>query len=394
MALGQRGRRWLRLLLVAGVLLAIGAWWIDRQLEPQRLTATVLKKAGEALKLDLRYTGDADYALKPEPRLLIPNLEVRDPRDQSLILSARRAEVSLPWDTLTGGEPVITRIELDAPVLDLPALLRWQASRPKTPFKLPTLTRGIEVVDGTIRDTAFMLTKLALDLPQLQAGEPAEAGISMRLASGDLQLDFRGKLTAATPGLQSAFTLDGSGALLQKPQPLPFKIAMRGDFRSDDTTTIAITAPTFQLTGTSPLPVIDGKASFVLADAMTLAFEGELAQWPADWPALPQPLSEDTGALAVKLDYRGAADFGDPLSLKVDRDQTHVAASLRLAEMQAWVAQTAGSPLPPLNATITTPTLTFDGITLEGVQIEIRDSETGTASKPAVESASSSPAKR
>ena len=115
MALGQRGRRWLRLLLVAGVLLAIGAWWIDRQLEPQRLTATVLKKAGEALKLDLRYTGDADYALKPEPRLLIPNLEVRDPRDQSLILSARRAEVSLPWDTLTGGEPVITRIELDAP---------------------------------------------------------------------------------------------------------------------------------------------------------------------------------------------------------------------------------------------------------------------------------------
>ena len=125
---------------------------------------------------------------------------------------------------------------------------------------------------------------------------------------------------------------------------------------------------------------------------MTLAFEGELAQWPADWPALPQPLSEDTGALAVKLDYRGAADFGDPLSLKVDRDQTHVAASLRLAEMQAWVAQTAGSPLPPLNATITTPTLTFDGITLEGVQIEIRDSETGAAEKSAEKSASSVPA--
>ena len=169
MAISKRGRRWLIVLSLLALALAIGGWWIDRQLEPKRLAALVLAKAGESLGLQLAFDGEPDYAFKPEPRLLIPNLAVRDPATGKVFLSARRAEISLPWDTITGGEPVITRIELDAPELDLPGLRLWQAARPPTPFKLPTLTKGMHLSEGRIRDDGYRVSKLALDLPHAQS---------------------------------------------------------------------------------------------------------------------------------------------------------------------------------------------------------------------------------
>ena len=373
MALSPRGRRWLRLLAVFALLAAVGAWWVDRQLEPQRLTATVLAKAGAALKLDLRYAGEPDYALRPEPRLLIPNLEVRDPRDGKLILRAQRAEVSLPWATLTGGEPVITRVELDVPTLDLPALQRWLASRPAAPFQLPTLTRGLAVTDGTITDTAFTLSNFSLDLPHLKTGDAATATTAGMLSVGETHVDFNAKVTAATPGLASAFTVDGSGMLKQSPKPLPFKLALKGDYRSDDKDSIAITAPGFVFSGMSPLPELKGKTAFALGETMRFTFDGLLEHWPADWPALPQPFAQDTSALPIVVAYAGKADLSDPLSLNLHRGDTTLDAKVRVPEMQAWIDAPGVSPLPPLTATLATPLVEFDGIRLEGVQIEMRD---------------------
>ena len=130
MAVSRRGRRWLLALLVLGLLLAVAGWWIDRQLEPKHLTELVLKQVGESLQLDLRFDGEPDYAFEPEPRLLIPNFSARS-TDGRLFLSAKRVEISLPWSTITGDDPVITRIELDQPVLDLPGLRHWQSQRPQ-----------------------------------------------------------------------------------------------------------------------------------------------------------------------------------------------------------------------------------------------------------------------
>ena len=155
--------------------LALAVWWINRQLEPQRLTALVLEKTGASLGLKLSFEGQPDYAFRPEPRLLIPTLVVRDPANGQVILTATRADISLPWATITGGEPIITRIELDSPMLNFPALRRWKTSRPVTPFKLPTLLRGVHVNDGQIHDDGYQISNLELDLPRLHAGEPASA---------------------------------------------------------------------------------------------------------------------------------------------------------------------------------------------------------------------------
>ncbi|HMB56439.1 MAG TPA: hypothetical protein VKM35_04450 [Arenimonas sp.] len=367
----RRRTRWLIVLTLAA--LAIGAWWINRQLEPHRLTTLVLAKAGDALQLDLRYSGEPDYALKPEPRLLIPNLEVRGRSDGEIFLSAKRAEISLPWDTITGGEPVITRIELDTPVIDIPGLRRWLATRPPTPFKLPTLTRGVHLTDGSVHDANYSLSKLSLDLPRLKTGEAAEVTTAGVFTQGKTSVDFKAFLTAATPGLASDFTLSGSGALLQSDKPLPFKLHADGHYLSDDNA-FSIEAKSLALEATSPLPSLDGKAGFKLGERMDFRLDGVLAHWPEDWPALPQPIATHADKLPFVLSYSGASDLGDPLHLQLAQDATRLQASLQLAQMQGWLASSDGSPLPPLNATMQTPSLEFDGIKLEGVELEIRDS--------------------
>lgn len=373
MALGLRGRRWLRILAVVVVLLALGAWWVDRQLEPHRLTTTVLARAGAALKLDLTYEGEPDYALRPEPRLVIPNLRVRDPRDGKLLLSAKRAEISLPWNTLTGGDPVITRVELQSPLLDLPALRRWQATRPPTPFELPTLTKGLAVVNGTVRDTSFTVSALALDLPHLKTGDVATATVAGKITTGDTVVDFHADVSAATPGLISSFSLDGGGALKQGDKLQSFKLSLQGDYRSDDQDALAINAPKFIFSGVSPLPELSGKANVALGKQLRFGFDGLIEHWPSDWPALPQPFAQDTSALPITLLYAGDTALNDVMSLTLHRGDTSLAANLRLPELQSWLAAADGSPLPPLNATLKTPVIEFDGIKLEGVEMEIHD---------------------
>ena len=112
MPLSPRARRWSKVAAVFVVVALVLAWWVNRQLEPERLTRTVLDRAGAQLQLDLRFDGRPEYALRPEPRLLLRGFSARG-ADGKVFLSAKRLEVSLPWATLTGGEPVITRIELD-----------------------------------------------------------------------------------------------------------------------------------------------------------------------------------------------------------------------------------------------------------------------------------------
>jgi len=371
--LPRRGRRWMIAATIFALVLVIGGWWVNRQLEPKRLTALVLDKAGASLGLTLSFKGEPDYAFNPEPRLLIPDLEVRNPADGKLFLSAQRAEISLPWDTITGGEPVITRLELDTPVLDLPGLRRWQATRPPTPFKLPTLTRGLRITHGLVRDDGYRISALSLDLPRLRTGETAAVDASGVFVHGTNSVAFDIAMTAATPGLESEFTLAGSGELMQKPQPLPFKLQSAGRYRVDDTA-FNIEAKSLGFEGNSPLPNLDGQLSLRIADTLGLKFTGTLKHWVKDWPALPAPLDAGSKPMPLTLEYLGASDLSAPLSISLTPENASFVASLRIAEMQRWIDASDASLLPPLDATLTTPTLQVEGFTLEGVDIEIRDS--------------------
>jgi hypothetical protein len=207
MEAAPRRRRWPKVLGVLAALLVIGAVWINAQLEPTRLAPTVLGQAGKSLQLKLSFKGTPDYAFRPEPRLVLPGFSAAS-LDGAMIVSATRAEISLPWATITGGAPVITRVALDAPVLDLAALDRWLASRPPTPVKLPTLSRGIAVKDGIVRGGEWSVRALALDLPHLQEGDVAKLDAEGVFVSGPSEYPFKLRTIAAMPGLASPIDLD------------------------------------------------------------------------------------------------------------------------------------------------------------------------------------------
>ena len=374
MPITSRKRRWLIGLSLLAVLLLSAAWWIDRQLEPERLTATVLQRVCKSLQLDLRFEGKPEYALKPEPRLLIPNFSARG-LDGKVFLSARHAEISLPWATITGGEPVVTRIELDRPVLDVAAMQRWLASRPAVPFKIPTLTNGLQVRDGTVIGDGFAVRSLALALPRLQDAQRAELSASGKLETGDSPIAFKVMLDIASAGLDSDFKLDGNFELppAETSKDRDAQVRGAGHYAVKDTFTTRFDS--LRVTGTPPLPDISGRGHVDVSDALTMQFTGVLVDWPKGWPALPQPLADYTKNLPVNVAYSGKPDFGDPLSLTVVREETELRASVRIAELNSWMAQgTAASPLPPLNGSLSTPSLVFDDVKLEGVQIQISDS--------------------
>lgn len=373
MPLSPRARRWLPVLAVALALIVVAAWWIDRQLEPRRLTTLVLAQAGKSLGLQLGFSGEPEYALKPEPRLLIPGLTVRGP-DGKLFLSADRAEISLPWSTIKGDAPVITRIELERPRLDLAGLQRWLATRPEKPFELPTLSKGIVVVDGTVIGDGYRLESLHASLPRLKTGEPAELAARGRFERADTQVDFDATVALPTPGLRSAYSLDANGALQRKPQPLKFALTSKGRYDIVDAASTVV-VDSMAVKGDSPIPGFSAQGKLVLAKRLGFDINAMLTQWPKEWPALPEPLASEKGGLPVSMSYLGAKDLSGPVSLRVERGETLLDARLRVAEVLAWVDAPVGSPLPPLVGTLKTPRLVFGGVEMEGVEVEVRADE-------------------
>ena len=112
-----------------------------------------------------------------------------------------------------------------------------------------------------------------------------------------------------------------------------------------------------------------------------MKFNGTLQSWAKDWPTLPAPLDATTTPMPLTVGYLGASDFSEPLQINLTADAARLQASVRIAELQQWLDASAGSPLPPLDATISAPTLEVEGFTLEGVEIEIRESAPA-ANKP------------
>src|SRR5688500_13268189 len=355
MAAGARPRRIWIVLGVLALLALVGWWFVQRQLEPERLTTTVLTRLGDSLKLDITFEGTPEYAFKPEPRLRVPNLVVTDPATGKVVLRAKRLEASLPWATIRGGPLVITRLDLDEPVLDVDGLQRWLAARPKVPFELPTLTRGAAIHRGTVIGNGWRLEEVELDLPRLASGEPVDLDFKLRGRRDAIDLRARGQahLDAATAA--SAYTLRTAVELAREGEPLAGRIESAGRFRIGKDTFVLM-GDTLAMNGESPLPTVAGEAWVDKGKQLALGFRGELAAWPDAWPALPSPIGAATGPHPLVLLYRGRTDFSDPLRVGLAVGPARMDAQARVREMLAWLeAPPGGSPLPPMTGTVTVP---------------------------------------
>lgn len=382
MADAPRKRRWPWYLATLAVLLLLGAWWVNRQLEPNRLTALVLERAGTALGLELSIDGTPEYALRPEPRLVLPNLVARQPGAATPVLRAMRAEISLPWDTITGGESlVITRIELQQPVLDLAALAAWQATRPEAPFELPTLTEGLRVAEGRVVGDGWGVSAFTLLVPTLRPGEQASAEASGRFEQGTTQLDFTAAATLDRAALASGLSLQSTGHIISGETDVPYDLDWLGAFdATGDGVLLGFERLAFL--SQSPLPDFTASGDARFGTSTTLSLEGEVPRWPEGWPALPAPLAESESSLAFVLAYDGANDFSAPLALQLKRDETELQSRFAVPEVLAWLDGDRTNPLPPLQGELTTPSLVVAGATLEGVRIEFEPEE-DAANEPA-----------
>jgi hypothetical protein len=368
-----RRRRWPKVLGVLAGLVLIAAIWINAQLEPSKLATTVLGQAGKALQLQLSFNGKPDYAFRPEPRLVLPGFVARS-LDGHAFLSAKRAEISLPWSSITGGEPVITRVELDAPILDVHGLQAWLASRPPSTFRLPTLKKGISVKDGVVDNGEWSLRGLSLSLPHLQPGDAARLDASATYASGTTRLPFKLQAMFATPGLASAMDLDAQLTLPadQASKPNLVSISLLGRYEWADPR-FALQADKLGVAANSPLPSFSAKGEFGMADIASLKLDAVLVRWPESWPKLPPMFAAQGEHLPVHLEYSGKKDFSDPLQLAAARPGIELSAAVRMPEMRQWLAADAASPLPPLQAMLKAPSLDFNGVHMEGVEVQVND---------------------
>lgn len=329
--------------------------------------------------------------------------------------------VALPWSTLRslGDTLDLTRIELDAPILDIPALRHWLATRPPGETRLPTLAEGVQVRSGRIDGDGWRVESLDLSLPRLQPSDPLRATLRgryadaatqapfdlaatlMRLASGS-GVGVAGNATLRRDGWQLPAWLTLSGALhwndglqllplrfgasaryVSGDTAIPFALGAYGPLRRHgDAWTLAPAG--VALRGGGLVPTFDARGGLALGDRLLLELDGRIARWPADWPALPPPLGRSQAPLSVSIAYADATDLSGPLQLRVARDDPVSSTGqalrfdgrLRVPAVAGWAAAaTRDSPLPPLEGRLETPLVEISGARLEGVVVEFGDDD-------------------
>ena len=411
------GKRLLRLgaiLTVILLALLLLAGWL---LQPQRAGGLLLKQLGNSLGLEIR-AGAIDYRLRGTPQLVLRDVVATRPGDPTALLRAERVFVSLPWRTLRarGADLTVQRLELDGPVLDLPALQRWLATRPATAeTRIPTLVDGLRITRGRIHNDNWRIEGLSIDVPSLHPERllrarvrgrylappvsiPADLAIAIAhprraLAGQRTGIAGVGTVTVANADWQVASHVFLAGPLrlgkdsaLVKPvrlgiaaryrstsTTLPFRLGLHGPMAFNNATWRFVPASVF-LDGDGAVPDAVARGSVSVGQRLVLHLDGRIAAWPEAWPALPAPLSASTSPMPFALDYRGTIDFADVAALELQRDATRFDARFRLPVVLAWLdAGAAGSPLPPLQGRLATPRMEVAGATLEGVEVELDD---------------------
>ena len=409
----RRGLAWI---LGAGLLLLLVVA-AGLMLQADRVARFALGQAGDALGLEITASGAAEYRLRDTPRLVVRDVVARAPGAATPVLIADRVLVSLPWSTLRGRLQVLEfrRIELDAPVLDLGALRDWLATRPPGDGRVPTLREGIAVEDGTVVAEGWRVEDVDLAIPSLHADRPVRAHASGRYLAGtaSVPFDLHGVLARPSPG--SALGIAGIATVVREGWRLPARLRLGGTWQTgdegwgiarmklgadatyesgdararfalglvaplqfvDDRTSLAplhVAVRPIGAADANPVPHLVAAGTFVLSDVLALDLDGTNDRWPQAWPALPAPIGDATASTAFDLRYTGDIALDDVADLSLAREGAHANARLRLPAITAWMDSAGtGTPVPPMDATASVPTLEVAGATLHGVELTLDD---------------------
>lgn len=414
---GRMGRRvaWVAGAIVIALLLLLLV--VRVALPPQRVTGLLLDRVGAALGLEISAGGIGEYRLRGTPSIVLRDVIAREPGAATPLLRVERIFLSLPWSTIRarGAALDITRVELDKPILDLPALQHWLATRPPGETRIPTLRDGLKINDGRIDNDDWRIDRIDVRLPSLAPGQPLVAQVRGRYLDPPTAIPFDFAVALTRPGNDAGLAMIGpitiqrdtwrmpaqlhlSGPLhigdddlqirparlaisarYESGEPsdrtvLPFALGLSGPLLFDDATwTLAPVGVSLRSQGPS-LPDLRAHGALALGRRLVVRLQGRLAAWPDAWPALPPPLGTSESPFPFALDYLGKPDFSSIATLQLRRDATRMDARLRAFDVTTWIdTRNQGSPLPPLDGRVTSPRLDIAGARLEGVQISIDD---------------------
>ncbi len=421
----RRGRRIAAitvLVVLVGIVIAIG--WVSR---PARLSGLILDRVGSSLGLQITAAGPSEYRLRGVPMLTVRGLTVIQPGASTPLLVADRVYLALPWATLwAGGDDLsIRRIELDGPRLNLQALQTWLATRPEGgPTRIPTLTDGARIVRGQLDAGDWSIDRINLSTDRLHAEKPLAARLSGRLLSGTTAAPFDLQIALTRPAVDAGVGIVGIATVRNGQSRVPLALRLSGVLRDGDggagldAARVGATVRSFNdpsntepqldlaaglagrvrygenglliaplgvaLRGRDGMPkTIDASGSLALDDALSLNLQGDIGDWPSDWPALPTPLADSHSPFPFVLEYAGAPDFSGETHLQLRRDETRFDGYFRMPELSAWLDQlTSGTPLPPLRGTLETPRIEMAGTTFSGVRLELDDDDPPVAEAP------------
>ena len=353
----RKRRRWLWLVALAA--LSLGAYLGVRQLlDPERLSAFLLRQASDATGLAFSSEQPASVGLWPDLHLELSGLQAHVPSPPApvpqlpaRVLRVERLEVVLPWSALFEDTLVLRRLRLQAPHLDLAASRAWLAARsddgPPAPLRLPRLDTPLVASGGRISHPDGSLADVNLTLDALRDGEPSVLRLSAIAA--DAQMQHRQPFELAL-GFTPRVAADGLHL-----DPLRLELAD------------PVGATTWLQAG----------GSLLLDHPRRLRFDltATLPSWPKSWPPLPLATNDAAKAtLQLQLGFDGTPDARGALALQLTRGEERVSGGLELGALTDWFAAPTGTPLPPIRGQLESPRLQFEGVELRGVRLRLDDS--------------------
>lgn len=408
-----RGRRVARVLGALALLALLLAVSLRVALRPEFVVRQVLQRTGDALGLVITARGAGEYTLRGTPTLVVRDLDVREAGARTPLLRAERLLIAVPWSTLRsrGASLDVRRIELDAPVLDLPALRAWRAKRPPSDTRLPVLERGIAIARGRVTGSRWRVDDIDVDVPRFAPGERLAASARGRYVSGGTSLAFDLALAMTRPANDAGIAAVGTLTLASGDWSLPARIRVSGPLHVGDGGTLRIAplrlaasaryasgdtqlpfalgvrsplrfdgrvwtlAPAgVAVRGTTLLPEFDARGALSYGARLALRMQGRLPRWNPAWPALPPPLGQSDAPLPFRLDYAGPVDASGVARLQLKRDAATFDGRMRLPDVLAWAnADATGSPIPPLTGRVSAPQVEISGAMLQGVEVEFSD---------------------
>jgi len=345
--------------MLTGVLLiAVAGVGVHYLIKPERLGATLIRRAEAASGLRIQLASPARLSLWPRLNLQLDGMTVASPADLTTLLRAERVEIALPLAVLWSSEPAIGRVDVHRADVDLEALSAWldvdNEVGPPAALKLPEIGVRLVLTESTLRLGRLTLSALELDVSALRDGLPATLSASAR--SPEVGGESWHVHAEATPRQhEQGVAVEAIKLTLAKQADSQELAALAGTIDVELPQRLRMELVLNVLhPGRLPLPTLPAALQVQLAQPITLA-------------------------------YDGAGDLSDALTIQAGSSEhpltliTHVKALIAWANQDMFGAD-ARDPLPPIQGTATLPAFELDGVLIEGLQVEL----TPDAATPAV----------